>query len=353
MPLHQAIRLGSTSCLCRGKQQQPQRNQQRTNVLRVVSRAEQLNLQMIVDGAHATSSYFKHDQALFEAEYEFVHGPLCGPPVLNPASEGEIHYPYYEALGYVEPPKSIHCIWEIRVNRDRDLWLHFDRIKFASRHCDEGNVEIWVRSRPHEPFLSVCSENVSLIKELPILSSAELAPEGEEPSVTIQFNGRNSPTRAHFKIAWTELFHLPRNPDGTLMTSRLTGEGNVAVEGVDSGGIGSGADGCEFACPGERDVCIPARLVCNGVPNCPNVSLYSSVAGDEAPELCLARREAAGSGFSLGWPPLAGWAALLAAATSCLAAVLCLACVCRLVCCRHRGKHRDLPHRQLHSSFHR
>lgn len=154
-PLHQAIRLGSTTCLCRGKQ---------PAVTRVVSRADQLNLQLIVDGAHATSSYFKHEAPLFEAEYEFVHGPLCGPPVLQAAAEGEIHYPYYEALGYVEPPKSIRCIWEIRVNRDRDLWLHFDRIKFASRHCDEGHVEIWVRSRPLEPFLSVCSENVSLIK---------------------------------------------------------------------------------------------------------------------------------------------------------------------------------------------
>lgn len=250
-PLHAAIKIGSTTCLC---------NKHKTKT--IISRGEQLNMQMIVDSAHATSSYFKHNTALFEATYEFVHGPLCGPPIIQPTSDGEIHYPYYEALGYVEPPKSIRCIWEIKVNRERDLWLHFDRIKFASRHCDEGSMEIYIRSRK-EPFLSVCSENVSLAKELPIISAAELAPDDDDPALTIQFIGSTTPTRAAFKIAWTELFHLPRNPDGTLMTSRLT-EGGAVSDNL--------MEGCEFACPGDAGLCIPARLVCNGVTNCPNTT---------------------------------------------------------------------------------
>ena len=29
---------------------------------------------------------------------------------------------------------------------------------------------------------------------------------------------------------------------------------------------------CEFKCPGNVSLCIPARLVCNGVQNCPNVT---------------------------------------------------------------------------------
>lgn len=100
-----------------------------------------------------------------------------------------------------------------------------------------------------------------MIKELPILSAAELSPDGGNPSVTIQFIGRTSPTRAAFKIAWTELFHLPRNQDGSLTSSRLT-----------EGGDPNSVEGCEFTCPGDQGLCIPTRLVCNGVVNCPNVT---------------------------------------------------------------------------------
>lgn len=156
------------------------------------------------------------------------------------------------------------------MNRDRDLWLHFDRIKFSSKSCEDGVVEIFIRTRT-EPYLSVCGENVSLSKELPILSAAELTPDGGEPSVVVQFVGRTSPTRAAFKIAWTELFHLPRNVDGTLMTSRLT-EGGIASD------VGA-VEGCEFACPGEAGLCIPERLVCNGVVNCPNVTNLKGLLG--------------------------------------------------------------------------
>lgn len=66
------------------------------------------------------------------SRYEFVHSPLCGPAVIPASTEGELHFPHYEALGYTEPPRSIRCIWEIRVNRDRDVWLHFDKVIFPT-----------------------------------------------------------------------------------------------------------------------------------------------------------------------------------------------------------------------------
>lgn len=253
-PLSKAAHSGEVTCLCN----------RHIGSTTIISRGEQMNLQLIVDNAHAALSYFKHTSPLFEASYEFVHGPLCGPPIVNPTTDGEIHYPYYEAIGYVEPPKSIRCIWEIKVNKERDLWMHFDRIKFASKHCDDGVVDIFIKGKV-DPYLSICGENVSMTKELPILSAAELSPDGHDPSITIQFVGRTSPTRAAFKIAWTELFHLPRNTDGSLMSSRLTEGGSV-----DDGG-------CEFQCPGEAGLCIPARLVCNGVINCPNVTAHSGM----------------------------------------------------------------------------
>ncbi|XP_019867043.1 uncharacterized protein LOC109596034 [Aethina tumida] len=302
--LSKAAQSGEVSCLC-NRQSFP---------TQVISKGEQLNLQLIVDSAHSALSYFKHTSPLFEAQYEFVHGPLCGPPIIHPATDGEIHYPYYEAIGYVEPPKSIRCIWEIKVNRDRDLWLHFDRIKFSSKSCDDGIVDIFLKGRL-DPYLSLCGENVSLAKELPILSSAELSPDSSDPSITIQFIGRTSPTRAAFKIAWTELFHLPRNVDGSLMQSRLT-DGGIAQDLV---------DGCEFACPGEQGLCIPERLVCNGIVNCPNVTEYKGTAfSDEAPELCI--KDSA---------PEINWIYVGVAFVSVIVLMCCCCvCICRR-CCRY------------------
>ena len=263
IPLTKAAQSGDVTCLCN----------KHTSSTQIISRGEQLNLQLIVDSAHSALSYFKHNAPLFEATYEFVHGPLCGPPIIQPVLNGEIHYPYYEAIGYVEPPKSIRCIWEIKVNRERDLWLHFDRIKFSSKACDDGIVDIFLKGRL-DPYLSICGENVSLVKELPVLSAAELSPDGAEPGVTIQFIGRTSPTRAAFTIAWTELFHLPRNQDGSLMSSRLTGGGSVEEN----------VEGCGFVCPGEAGLCIAAGLVCNGVINCPNVTDHP---GQEKVIICV------------------------------------------------------------------
>ncbi|KAG5862886.1 hypothetical protein JTB14_013508 [Gonioctena quinquepunctata] len=162
---------------------------------------------------------------------------------------------------------SIHikrCIWEIKVNRDRDFWLHFDRIKFSSKSCDDGIVDVYLKGKI-DPFLSFCGENVSLAKEVPILSSAELSPDGNDPSITIQFIGKTSPTRAALKISWTEMFHLPRNIDGSFMSSRLRAEGNPKE---------LSGKACEFTCPGEKKICIPARLVCDGIVDCPATADY-------------------------------------------------------------------------------
>lgn len=81
------------------------------------------------------------------------------------------------------------CIWEIKVNRDRDFWLHFDRIKFSSKSCDDGIVDIFLKGKL-DPYLSFCGDNVSLAKDLPILSSADLSLDGSDPSITIQFIGK-------------------------------------------------------------------------------------------------------------------------------------------------------------------
>ncbi|BET00540.1 CUB domain [Nesidiocoris tenuis] len=302
-------------------------------VARIVSSTESLFLELNVDGAHSASSYFKHPAPLFEAKYEFVHSPLCGPAVIPASTEGELHFPHLEALGYTEPPRSIRCIWEIRVNRDRDVWLHFDKVKFTTRECQDGRLEVFLPSRPDYPFLSICGHNVSS-KDMPPLTSLDLTPSTStgylpQPSVKIQFIGTTTPARAAFKIAWTELFHLPRNPDGTLMTSKLT------ENGATSSPDGSGGGDCEFLCPGESGLCIPASLVCNGIVNCPAVGgryNESLETGDEAPDVCRARTEAE----DVNWLMIS-----LGAGGGVLLAVASLLLVCRCCCCCCCNKRPD------------
>ncbi|XP_076240876.1 uncharacterized protein LOC143183250 [Calliopsis andreniformis] len=380
----QDIGLSKGHCICRSMNGSGLNGEDKP-VLRIVSRGEKLELKLLVDGAHAATSYFKQSAPLFEAKYEFAHSPLCGPAILPAATDGEIEFPHYEALGYVAPPRSIKCIWELRVNRDRDVWLHFDKIKFASRSCEDGKIEIFLPGST-ESFLSICGENVSYVREMPIISAAQIAPKShssgsnmdpsqtqhsqlpgallpqslptdqqqqhqqqqedfEWPAVTVQFTGSMAPARAAFKIAWTELYHLPRDASGALNTQKLE-------------------EFCGFQCPGDAG-CIPTRLLCNGVVNCPMPeprSIFRNTnngtgllaipeePNDESIETCGAdavggRGSGAGSGNGIGGLASvvgsAGWAgAGLGAGLAVLFGLICLITVCKI--CRRRSTPRNI-----------
>lgn len=100
------------------------------------------------------------------------------------------------------------------------------QVKFPSRNCSDGKIEAFLPGRV-QAFLTVCGDNETALRTLPLLTAKELMPPGgtavHEPSVTIHFTSQTTPARTAFKIAWTELHHLPRNSDGTLMTSKLQG----------------------------------------------------------------------------------------------------------------------------------
>lgn len=228
--------------------------------VRVISSGDQMNLEMIIQGQHATSSYFKNTNTLFQANYEFAHGPICGPITIGPSADGELIFPNRNALGYQYNNNNDNnnnkekCIWELKVAAQRDLWLHLEKVHFTERSCDNGRIEVYLAGRL-EPRFIICPENVSLAKDLPILSAAELGAldnENNEPlPVLIQYTGDNVPGKNAFRLVWTELFHLPRNPDGTLVAQMLQSD-------------------CDFHCPQDHSVCIPKYLLCNGIQNCPN-----------------------------------------------------------------------------------
>lgn len=301
--------------------------------IRVVSQGEKLELKFVVDGAHAATSYFKQPAPLFEASYEFVHSPLCGPAVLQPTTDGELEFPHYDALSYVAPPpRSIKCIWELRVNLERDLWLHFVKSKFASRSCEDGKLQIYLPSSKIEPYMSICGENVSYAKEMPILSAAQIAPAepGARPGVTILFVGSMALARAEFKVAWTELYHLPRDSSGKLNAQKL--------------------EDCAFNCPGNAG-CIPQRLLCNGVVNCPkpNGGGNTSAPDDESRETCGDRRsdfetsdgDDSGKSFIGDLVDSTTWTGTgLTAVLAALLVLFCFVCVCRM--CGKSSSSRDI-----------
>lgn len=167
--------------------------------------------------------------------------------------------------------------------------------------------------------MSVCGYNATALKDLPLLTSKDLqeasSPGGDASSLSssssyaqqqqrhgapprhyvhVRFVGTAYPHKAQFKIAWSELTHLPRNADGTLRASRRT-----AAAADDDG-----SSSCSFPCPSDERLCLPDRLVCNGVVNCPSTGGDDD---DESPGLCDERRKklaaAATAAVSYGyWP---------------------------------------------------
>lgn len=228
--------------------------------VRIISSDSQMNLEMLILGQYATSNYFKNQNTLFNANYEFLHPPICGPITLGPKSEGELIFPYKNSFGLPlngTPRKVVKCIWELKIAGQRDLWLSLDKAKFGVYgSCEVARIEVYLSGRL-EPRFIICPENATLAKDLPILSSAELgATEADsDETVIIQYTGDNQqPGKMAFRLVWTELYHLPRNADGTLSSSQML------------------KSPCEFVCPNNPSICLPKHLLCNGIVNCPNTT---------------------------------------------------------------------------------
>jgi len=164
-------------------------------------------------------------------------------------------------------------------------------VNFVTDDCQDGRLEVYLPSRSVDyPFMSACGHNATALKDLPLLTSKDVEEAADKSSSTaggaesqrhdnrsrrrrrqrrryvhVRFVGNAYPHKAQFKIAWSELSHLPRNPDGTPRAARRTSDAD---------------DECAFLCPGDERLCLSARAVCNGVVNCPGVP------NDESPATC-------------------------------------------------------------------
>ncbi|KAK3880590.1 hypothetical protein Pcinc_014911 [Petrolisthes cinctipes] len=255
---------------------------------------------MHIDYRNAMQNYFKSTTPIFEGTYKFIHSPICGPTVIPASTEGNIIYPKYEPYVYGGYCEDVHCIWELRVKQERDVWLYVDQLDFSLNDCSLEVIEVYLPGHDRPEF-TICEKgDTAEDTKATILKSRDLI----EGAIIIHFKS-SAPGHSNFKLTWTELYELPKNSDGTVMTSKLI------TPGV-----------CEFVCPG-KSACINNNQVCNGVRNCPDNS--TDVAQhDEAPEICFSR-----TGSKFNYVALA-----LGAAGGTVVAVAVIILVCRN--CRKR-----------------
>ncbi|KAE8747044.1 hypothetical protein FOCC_FOCC006299 [Frankliniella occidentalis] len=290
--------------------------------IQLVSRGPVLLLQMSLPWPGA-EQYFRQESPLFEARYRFVHGPLCGPAALAAASEGQLVFPHLEALAVAPPPRAIDCRWELNVHWKKDLWLHFEKLTFTTHSCSEARLQILLADIPGaEPWFSSCGDGGEQ-RKLPILQTDQL-----EGPVTVTLTA-SSPNAVAFNLRWTELQR------GSAALGRLQAAGAAESPPGDL----RVNDDCAFMCPGTAGMCIPSRLVCNGVLNCPPpvpgvadaVVLSGEMAtSDEDPAHCAPVRDD-------GYPR---WTLYVGAASAALLALAALILLCRACCCC--GKQRDI-----------
>lgn len=286
---------------------------------------------------------------IFEGSYKFIHGPLCGLTELGPSADGKLKFPFYYNPNLRDQPAT--CIWELQVHPDKDLWIHLDKLIFASsaKNCADAKLEFYLPSSPTtsipspgssgsyysnilgmpstpiqkqqpQPLLTLCGDSnlgnrkTEISSQLPILTANKLKQGGP---LTIRLDA-SAASKITFLISWTELYQLPKNPDGSLMTSKLE-QKNL--------------EECGFLCPGPEGICIAKELECNGVINCP--SNNTSEPHDESEFRCTISKSRVmifNMSFNISW-----MTAAIAGGSGAL-----LFCLCCVLCCRCcRRKHSD------------
>ncbi|KAJ1522918.1 hypothetical protein ONE63_002057 [Megalurothrips usitatus] len=293
--------------------------------IQLVSRGPVLLLQMSLPWPGA-ERYFRQEAPLFEARYRFVHGPLCGPAALAASADGQLVFPHLEALAVAPPPRAIDCRWELNVHWKKDLYLHFEKLTFTTHSCSEARLQILLEDIPGaEPWFSSCGDGGEQ-RKLPILQTDQL-----EGPVTVTLTA-SSPNAVAFNLRWTELQR------GSASLGRLQAAGVSAAESPPD--LRSNNDDCAFVCPGTGGMCIPAKLVCNGVLNCPPPvpgvvdAVVETATSDEDPAHCAPVRVD-------GYPR---WTLYAGAASAAVLALAALALLCKACCCCGKQRGIEVPY---------
>ena len=285
---------GTDVCICtRNDNSIDMKDNELTLPATIVSNGPSLDVIMQIDHRHAFNNYFKISNPVFEGTYKFIHSPICGPTVLPPSTDGNIVYPKYEPYVYGGYGEEVYCIWEVRISNDHDLYISLPELDFSLKDCTKEVIEIFM-PKGNTPAFTVCETAIAGEEGRSKVIKAKDLREG---SIIIHFRS-SSPGHSNFKLTWTELYEIPKNSDGSVMTSKLSAPGE-----------------CEFVCP-NQSACIKESLLCNGVQNCPG-NITSGSPHDESPEMCYARSGTRFNYIALGLGALGG--ALVAVAVVILA----------------------------------
>jgi len=369
----------SRHCLC--KENQPQHSFPVT----LISQREEAEVILKVDSRHALANYFKTGVPIFEGSYEFIHNPLCGPSELGtihspflvfllvscihiflhvflyigPSADGKLRFPFYYNPTLRKQP--ITCIWTLNVHSEKDLSIQLHKLIFAvsSKSCSDAKLEFYLPTAPApnkqkypsgsvpgtssnafnayynpyytsktqktqaQPIMTLCGDSnvgdrkTEISSQLPIISAQKLKDGGP---LTIRLDAAAA-TKLNFMISWTELYQLPKNADGTLMTSKLEQQSG---------------ENCGFICPGPEGVCIAKELVCNSVVNCPVPANFSGEHDESESKCKMTDTQFIVFNVQLN----VSWVSA-SVVGGCVALLLCICCVLCCRCCR--TKEEDEP----------
>uniref|UniRef100_T1JBM8 CUB domain-containing protein n=1 Tax=Strigamia maritima TaxID=126957 RepID=T1JBM8_STRMM len=233
------------------------RSEHATGRVRILSTGPSLQVKLHVKREPPRS----HGSLLFKGSYEFLHGPKCGPTVLDARQQGELVFPFRnDALidNFDYEPSRVHCIWSLLVHPSRSVFLRFESV-YLSDDCGIERIEVKIPSERHQyvdgNFVMVCGGG-SPPDELPVIAASSL----RAGRALVEFRSEDASHAASFRLVWTEFIQMEQAARTGEMPS---------------------SDDCSFVCGGSN-ACIPHELVCNGVRNCPSASTTS----DEDSYLC-------------------------------------------------------------------
>jgi len=216
------------------------------------------------------------------------------------------------------------------------------QLNFRDNSCASARLQVWLGKPPEiegvgGPWFSSCGGDVS---PLAIIQPSQLPRPGAIITVLLSAESQDA---VSFALRWTALRRVSSSP-GRLTDSVLepgSGDGEGGVVAATGTGVGVADPACGFVCPGGSGFCVPAKLVCNGVNDCPPttdaVTTSSIDETDESLALCSLPASP-----PVDWWPLVGGAAGAAGGIAVLLIVFVVVGRCR--CCRQRPRHIDVPY---------
>ena len=184
--------------------------------LSYLSKGPELRLSLHINHETSLIHYFKSVLPLFQAEYELVHPPVCGPALIPATKSGRIRFPMWTAADKTAINRDLVCIWDLQVNPRRNVEFSLANFTFMSGGgCDQASLEVRLPDQQageeEKPFFRQCDDgdekrNQKSGKRKVSVLKSENIPFGY---VQIEFKMREAPVVVTngglFQLKWSEV----------------------------------------------------------------------------------------------------------------------------------------------------